>query len=180
MVGMVLARAATSMLPNSTTQLALSGYSILGQGLTEVRIKSVKLDASLGLLEDPSSVANDFEIHVENAFDKGVKCGENQNEEGWQNKWALNHALQKHDGNGKEKRQGPQVPGVGRKELIQSGQVIVEAPLQSCGDLDASNHEEEANTTNTTNQNMSREKAHEVAKLESSQRQENESRQDGA
>ena len=88
MVGMVLARAATSMLPNSTTQLALSGYSILGQGLAEVRIKSVKLDASLGLLEDPSSVANDFEIHVENAFDKGVKCGENQNEEGWQSRLA--------------------------------------------------------------------------------------------
>jgi hypothetical protein len=80
MVGIVLTKAAPSMLPNSV-MLSVSVTRNALLGLTEVRIEPVEVDASLWLLEDPPSVADHLQVHAEDALDDGVKRSKDQNKE---------------------------------------------------------------------------------------------------
>ena len=62
---------------------------------------------------------------------------------------------------------------------MQCCEVIVEVALEPSRDLNASHHEEEADSSNAANQNVSWKEADEVAELECAQGEKNEARQDG-
>ncbi|KAJ8104868.1 hypothetical protein OPT61_g10524 [Boeremia exigua] len=146
----------------------------------EVGIETEELDACLGLLKDPACVAGVLQVNVEDALYKHIEGGEDKYKEGGKNKRALDHSLHEHDGDGKNKRDGPEVPSVRGEEFLEGSEVVVQVALDAGRDLNTGDEQEKSHAANAADEDVAGKEADQSAEPETTQCEEDEAGKNGA
>lgn len=122
---------------------------------TIVAVKMVKRNTRLNSFENPSTVPHLGYIKVGNSSNHNVEYSGNGDEESrYQVRRLRNPAACQQD-NRKHQRNYPEVDGVTTEKFLECSKIVLQITIQAGRDFDASDKQEETNTANTPNQDVS-------------------------